>query len=83
MKKSTFSQESIEISTRLHLELKIDNNDWHKLKNDAQRRSAELISASLVLLLKGGKSETITNQLQQAIKWINKEIKDPGCPRSH
>ena len=69
-----------ESAIELHSTLKLDNNNWHQLKGDSERRAAELISGAMVQLISGGKSSEIEALLNQSLKWIKQEVKDPGCP---
>ena len=69
-----------EAAIELHSQLKLDNNNWHQLKGDSERRAAELISGAMVQLISGGKSSEIEALLNQSLKWIKQEVKDPVCP---
>ena len=66
----------------LHDELSIDNFNWHKFRGNKQRRSAELIISAISQLINDGDELEIETLLNQAILWINEEIKDTGC-KSH
>ena len=76
---SDFSKESKEIAIKLHSELSIKNNEWHKLRGNNKKRSAELISAALIQLLNKGDIDDTKNKIEHALKWLKNEIKDPGC----
>ena len=78
---SEWPEGSKELVKQLHEKLRIDNKDWHRFKGDKNKRSAELIIAALSQLINGGDSLDIEKLLIQAKKWVNSEIKDPGCPR--
>tara|TARA_B100000700_G_C14947018_1_gene809711 strand:+ start:106 stop:357 length:252 start_codon:yes stop_codon:yes gene_type:complete len=80
LKKTIWSDKVILYSKELHLALSINNDEWHIYKNDNLRRSAELVSASLVQLINGNNSKEVIPQLEQALRWLKEEIKDPGCP---
>ncbi len=71
---------SKDIALELHSELKLDNKNWHHLKDKPERRAAELIAGAMVQLMSGGKPSDVVSLLNQSIKWINNEIKAPGCP---
>ena len=79
--RSDWSPESIELADKLHRELSIDHNNWHRLKGNHERRAAELISASLVQLINGGSYIEVEELNLQGLKWLKNEIKDPGCSR--
>ena len=65
----------------LHQLLRIGDRDWHQLKSNRQRRSAELLAAALVQLLRQGNSADVEALTQQALGWVKGDLKDPGCPR--
>ena len=65
----------------LHQLLRIGDREWHQLKNNRQRRGAELLAAALVQLLRQRANSDVENLTQQALGWIKGELKDPGCPR--
>mgnify|MGYP001377604464 CR=1 FL=1 len=69
-----------ELAKKLHKELSINNNDWHKQKNDTNRRSIELLSGAIVHLVNGGRTSNTIDMIEQSLRWLRKEIKDPGCP---
>ena len=79
-KKINFSDIAKDSAISLHKEIAIKNEDWHKLKNNKKRRSAELISSALIKLILGGENKDIVEYLVQSIRWLKNEIKDPGCP---
>ena len=64
----------------LHTELILNNNNWHKFKSNKYRRSAELVASALAQIINGGKDKDIEELLEQSLKWIKGEAKDPGCP---
>ena len=72
--------QALENSRDLHDLLRIDERQWHQLKGNRRRRTAELFSAALVQLLSEGDSEDVAALTQQALGWIKGELKDPGCP---
>ena len=65
----------------LHQLLRISDRDWHQLKNNRQRRGAELLAAAMVQLLRQGESTDVEALTQQALGWVKGELRDPGCPR--
>ncbi len=73
-------QKAKPLAIELHNQLKITNQSWHQLKNNSNRRTAELLSGAMVQLLNNGKASDIEELILQSIKWLKKEIKDPGCP---
>jgi len=83
MKKSSskWPNKAKEAAIGLHSQLKLDDTNWHKLKADSERRSAELLSGAMVQLLSGGSHSEITELINQSLKWLKKEIKAPSCPK--
>ena len=73
-------EQALENSRDLHGLLRIDDRQWHQLKGNRKRRSAELLSAALVQLLGEGGNEDVEALTEQALGWIRGELKDPGCP---
>ena len=63
----------------LHNEISLNNHNWHKFRGNKRRRSAELIISAVSQLINDGDETDIEDLLNQAILWINEEIKDPGC----
>ena len=70
----------IDLAVELHKELIINDDNWHKLKGDHDRRAAELISAGLVKLLSGNKSSDTEALLNQSVLWLKREINAQSCP---
>ena len=70
-----------ESAIELHSQLKLDNKNWHQLKDDSERRSAELLSGAMVQLLSGGEHSEITALINQSKRWLMNEINAPGCPK--
>ncbi len=64
----------------LHSELVLNNHNWHKLKSNKYRRTAELIVSALSQIINGGKDKDIEDLIEQSLKWIKGDAKDPGCP---
>ena len=73
-------EQALENSRALHGLLHIDDRQWHQLKGNRKRRTAELLSAALVQLLGEGSNEDVEALTEQALGWIRGELKDPGCP---
>ncbi len=69
------------LAKELHSILILNDSNWHKLKNDSNRRAAELISAAIVQLLSNGEKSDIEELLSQSKRWLNKEIIQPSCPK--
>ena len=70
-----------EASIELHSQLKLDNNNCHQLKGNSERRAAELLSGAMIQLISGGNQSEVIELLNQSLKWVKKEIKEPGCPK--
>ncbi len=64
----------------LHSELTINNRNWHKLKNNSDRRAAELLISAISQISENGDKDYVMTLIKQALQWINNELKDPGCP---
>tara|TARA_Y100001968_G_C19355090_1_gene716738 strand:- start:1117 stop:1374 length:258 start_codon:yes stop_codon:yes gene_type:complete len=78
---SKWNNESKLLIKELHDELSIKNKNWHLYKSDPERRAAELLISALAQLINQGDLVDVEELLNQAIKWLRKEIKDPGCPQ--
>ncbi len=85
MKKRTsiWTEETKGLVRELHSNLRLDNHNWHALKNNSDRRSAELLISALSQIINEGKKGDIELLIEQSLKWLKKEIKDPGCPNKH
>ena len=70
------------LAKELHNEISLNNYNWHQLRGNKQRRSAELIISAISQLINDGDEAEIENLLNQAILWIKEEVKDAGC-KSH
>ena len=77
---SLWTRETKRLLQSLHAELILNNNNWHKLKTNKYRRSAELLISALSQIINNGKDKDIEDLIKQALKWIKEETKDPGCP---
>ena len=77
--KSIWSKEIKLLAKELHDEISIDNYNWHQLRGNKKRRSAELIVSAISQLVNDGDEKEIETLLKQAILWINEEVKDSGC----
>ena len=73
-----------EAAKELHDLLKISDRDWHQLKTDPHRRASEQISAALIHALQanGPGDQAAVELLESALRWLKREQRDPGCPRS-
>lgn len=69
------------LAQELHGQLRLDDRDWHRLKSNADRRAAELLSGALVQLLQGGERADVEALINQGLLWLRRELKDPGCPQ--
>ena len=78
---SKWNNESKLLIKELHNELSIKNKNWHLYKSDPERRAAELLISALAQLINQGDLVDVETLSTQAIKWLKKEIKDPGCPQ--
>ena len=76
-----WSENTKHLTKALHKELSLSDRNWHQSKNIPERRSAQLIINALAQIINNGKQEDIEALLEEAQKWIRREIKDPGCPR--
>ena len=72
--------EIIQLAQTLNQKLKIDHNNWHKLKGKKINRSSELISAALCQLLISGNEKDAINYLEESIKWLKGINVDKPCP---
>lgn len=77
---SSWSEDTTELAGQLHHLLRIGDRDWHRLKSDRKRRAAELLSAALVNLIQDGSMDESQALANQAVGWLNGELRDPGCP---
>ena len=77
------STNALQHAQELHRSLSISDRDWHRLKADRHRRAAEQLSAALQLLLQqGADADGAVLELLSAGRWLRREQRDPGCPRS-
>lgn len=72
--------EAAAIAQDLHNSLRLTDRNWHQLKSDADRRAAELLAGALVQLLQGGTNADACALTEQGLRWLKRELKDPGCP---
>ena len=68
------------LAQELHEQLSLSDQNWHQLKNDPERRAAELFTGALVQLLQGGERTDVEALNEQGLRWLRHELKDPGCP---
>tara|TARA_Y100000589_G_scaffold34012_1_gene28453 strand:+ start:2370 stop:2624 length:255 start_codon:yes stop_codon:yes gene_type:complete len=73
------------IVKELNENLKIDHNNWHKLKSNKNIRAAELISSALCQLIIGNNKKDSIAYLEESIKWLKGINIDTPCPdrKSH
>ena len=77
--KLIWSEKAKSLAKDLHNEISLDNHNWHELRGNKRRRSAELIISAISQLINDGDETEIENLLNQAILWIKEEIRDTGC----
>ena len=77
---SHWDKESIELAQKLNDKLKIDHNNWHKLKGNKYKRSAELISAGLCQLIISCNENDAISYMEESIKWLKEINVDKPCP---
>lgn len=77
---SKWPEQAPQLAQQLHGCLSVGDRDWHRWKTDADRRCAELMAAALAQLIQGGERQDVEELTQQALRWIRRELKDPGCP---
>ena len=68
------------LAQELHEQLRLTDRNWHQLKGDSDRRAAELLAGALVQLLNGGTNADACALTSQGLRWLKRELKDPGCP---
>tara|TARA_Y100000589_G_scaffold222513_1_gene210056 strand:+ start:694 stop:948 length:255 start_codon:yes stop_codon:yes gene_type:complete len=70
----------INLVRELNENLKIDHNNWHKLKSNKNIRAAELISSALCQLIIGNNEKDSIAYLEESIKWLKGINVDTPCP---
>ena len=70
----------IELVQKLNDKLKIDHNNWHKLKGNKYKRSAELMSAGLCQLIISNNEKYAIEYMEESIKWLKEINVDKPCP---
>ena len=75
-----WDKDIIELAQKLNDKLKIDHNNWHKLKGDKYKRSAELISAGLCQLIISCNENDTIQYMEESIKWLKGINVDKPCP---
>ena len=68
------------IVRELNENIKIDHNNWHKLKSNKNIRAAELISSALCQLIIGDNPNDTIAYLEESIKWLKGINIDKPCP---
>jgi hypothetical protein len=78
-----------DLAEQLLHNLAISDREWHAVKSQRARRSAEQIAAALVQLLvcddprrrePDEARQQAIDLLENALAWLKGEISDPGCP---
>ena len=77
---NNFDEDIIQLVQELNNKLKIDHNNWHRLKGKKLNRSAELISAALCQLLISQNEKDTINYLEESINWLKGINVDKPCP---
>ena len=77
--KYIWSEKAKSLAKDLHREISINNYNWHELRGNKRRRSAELIISAISQLINDGDEIEVENLLNQAILWIKEEVRDTGC----
>ena len=77
---NNFDEDIIQLVQKLNNKLKIDHNNWHRLKGKKLNRSAELISAALCQLLISENEKDTINYLEESINWLKGINVDKPCP---
>ncbi len=80
-KEQAWSKEAISLAKELHAKLSLNDKNWHSRKSNSDYRAAELLSGAIIHLLQGGKTSDVEQLASQAVLWLKKELKDPGCPK--
>ena len=75
-----WDRDTIKLTQKLNDKLKIDHNNWHKLKGNKYRRSAELLSASLCQLIISSNEKDAISYMEESIKWLKEINVDKPCP---
>ena len=76
-----WSNHTIELAKKLHEDVRIKESDWHRYKNQPDKRAAELLAAAISQLINSNSSSDVQPLVEHALLWIKGELKDPGCPR--
>ena len=75
-----WEKDIVKLSQNLNDKLKIDHNNWHKLKGNKYKRSAELISAGLCQLIIANNEQYAIDYMEESIKWLKEINVDKPCP---
>ncbi len=78
--KNELPLETTDLIKSLHSKLRLNHKNWHELKNNPDRRALELLISAIGQISNKGKREDVIPLIEQAIKWVKREVKDPGCP---
>jgi len=77
---NNWENDIVELAQKLNDKLKIDHNNWHKLKGNKYKRSAELISAGLCQLIIANNEQYAIDYMEESIKWLKEINVDKPCP---
>ena len=75
-----WDEDTIQLVQELNRKLKIDHNNWHRLKGNKHNRSVELLSAALCQLIISGNTKDAINYIEESIKWLKGINTDQPCP---
>ena len=73
------SDEVIGVARLLHDQLRISSQDWHRFRAEPRRRAAELLASALLQIIGNGKLTDAAELTEQSLRWLQGEVKDPGC----
>ncbi|TAF53816.1 MAG: hypothetical protein EAZ61_06500 [Oscillatoriales cyanobacterium] len=59
--------------------LRVDEQDWHRLKGDRHVRAREQVAAALVFMLADQPDEA-RQRLAHALDWLDRRVSAPPCP---
>ncbi len=77
---SYWNEEIRKLVQEVNDKLKIDHENWHKLKGKKINRSAELISAALCQLVISENENDAIGYMEESIKWLKGINLEKPCP---
>ena len=77
-----WSESSKKLIKELQKELWINHENWHTQKSDNKKRAAEQLVGALSQLIHNGDTDNVKDLISHSLKWLNKEVQDPGCPKT-